>query len=174
MSIPIITTPAGSEWSTEEAKLLRKLYNTMTPKQLTRYLPGRTASAISARAHKMGLVRHVVKSDYWRTPEGLERLTLLMATHTQGGVAQLIGISPSTLSMWVARYADIAEATRKGRHIKEQKDKPKPRPKLKKKQKPNEPQHKCVGCEWAKRLVKSGSQVLCMWPTGCDKEEGEL
>lgn len=50
---------------------------------------------------------------------------------------------------------------------------PIPKPKAESKMvKPKAPKRKCAGCEWARSLVRSGSQVLCIWPT-CVKEDGE-
>ncbi len=177
MSLPIIKTPAqrGSPWSKAEIAILRKLYGTMSNAELAKLLPGRSAAAVQRFGHHLGLAKSVKVIHLWRTKDGLAKLTELFATMpTLSSVASEIGINHNTLSRWVNTYHDIAKAAEEGRALAAARDKPKeaPKPKKLKGVKPKEPQHKCATCEWARKLVDSGRQVLCIWPTGCEREEG--
>lgn len=58
------------------------------------------------------------KYDEWRTEEGLTRLRgWARDGYTQEQISDCIGISRSTLNVWISRYSDIADALKKGRDV---------------------------------------------------------
>ena len=120
-------------------------------------VPGRPMPAV--RMTRRGKWVKDRAQKYLAYKDGLAKLTELFATKP-------------TLSS-VASH-DVAKAAEEGKALVAERAKTKPAPKVRKPKpvKPKEPQHKCVGCEWARPLVRSGSQVLCIWPTGCEREEG--
>lgn len=189
-------------WSPHEDELLLRLLPTTSIEDISKHLSGRTLRAIDARARRLSQEpkQQYAKSSEWLTPEGLKRMQEMASTMMGYQIAMELGIPVQTLAKWKQRYPEIREAIDRGNAVRKgakpwqqvtQQPKQKPvknaakapaaavvaKSKLEPKTEPKpaksrELKRQCATCEWARKLVDSGRQVLCIWPTRCEREEG--